>query len=73
VNSLDWLLDSDPSIRWQVMRNLLAVFARERSRLAFGGLGAMIVLIFLFIGISIFEPVLPTATRRHEIDRDGCG
>jgi hypothetical protein len=38
MNSLDWLLDSDPSIRWQAMRNLLgepeAVFARERSRVA---------------------------------------
>ena len=35
---LDWLLDSDPSIRWQVRRDLLGeselVVSRERSRVA---------------------------------------
>jgi hypothetical protein len=41
MNVLDWLLDSDPSIRWQVMRDLLdepdVVVARERSRVALEG------------------------------------
>ena len=35
---IDWLLDSDPSIRWQVMRDLkhepADVVAAERSRIA---------------------------------------
>ena len=40
----DWLLDSDPSIRWQVMRDLLDepadVVAAERARVAREGWGA---------------------------------
>jgi hypothetical protein len=43
----DWLLDSDPSIRWQVMRDLLgepeAVVAGERSRVASEGWGARLL------------------------------
>ena len=38
VSVIDWLLDSDPSIRWQVMRDLVGEseerVARERSRVA---------------------------------------
>jgi hypothetical protein len=40
---IDWLLDTDPSIRWQVMRNLTdtpaEVVAAERSRVAAEGWG----------------------------------
>ncbi len=40
---IDWLLDSDPSIRWQVMRDLThtpaQVIAAERSRVALEGWG----------------------------------
>ena len=40
---IGWLLDSDPSIRWQVMRDLMGepddVVAEERSRVADRGLG----------------------------------
>lgn len=40
---IEWLLDSDPSIRWQVMRDLTdtpsAVVAAERSRVACEGWG----------------------------------
>jgi hypothetical protein len=43
VNVIEWLLDSDPSIRWQVMRDLIDEFdevvASERSRVTSGGLG----------------------------------
>ena len=43
----DWLLDSDPSIRWQVMRDLTnepaSVVARERSRVASEGWGARLL------------------------------
>jgi hypothetical protein len=39
----EWLLDSDPSIRWQVMRDLgeepAEVVAAERSRVASEGSG----------------------------------
>ena len=44
---IDWLLDSDPSIRWQVMRDLIgeseANAARERSRVASKGWGARLL------------------------------
>ena len=44
---IDWLLDSDPSIRWQVMRDLLhepdEVVAAERSRVAYEGWGARLL------------------------------
>src|SRR5262245_33046335 len=42
-----WLLDSDPSIRWQVMRDLTGepdeVVAAERSRVALEGWGARLL------------------------------
>jgi hypothetical protein len=44
---IDWLLDSDPSIRWQVMRDLTneedAIVARERSRVALEGWGSRLL------------------------------
>jgi hypothetical protein len=44
---IDWLLDSDPSIRWQVMRDLTHeqadVIAAERSRIATEGWGARLL------------------------------
>jgi hypothetical protein len=44
---VDWLLDSDPSIRWQAMRDLTdepdAVVAAERSRVASEGWGARLL------------------------------
>jgi hypothetical protein len=44
---VDWLLDSDPSIRWQVMRDLAHepadVVAAERSRIATEGWGARLL------------------------------
>jgi hypothetical protein len=44
VNVIDWLLDSDPSIRWQVMRDLTDApadnVAIERSKVAIDGWGA---------------------------------
>lgn len=43
----EWLLDSDPSIRWQAMRDLLdepaGVVARERARIATEGWGARLL------------------------------
>ena len=44
---IDWLLDSDPSIRWQVMRDLSGAspdaVAAERARVAREGLGAQLL------------------------------
>jgi len=44
---IDWLLDSDPSIRWQVMRDLsdepADVVAAERARIATEGWGARLL------------------------------
>ena len=47
TNVIEWLLESDPSIRWQVMRDLThedeAVIAAERSRIATEGWGATLL------------------------------
>jgi hypothetical protein len=47
MNVIDWLLDSDPSVRWQVMRDLTHeppdVVAAERSRVATEGWGARLL------------------------------
>jgi hypothetical protein len=44
---LDWLLDSDPAIRWQVLRDLVhapaEVVAAERARVAREGWGAKLL------------------------------
>jgi hypothetical protein len=44
---LKWLLDSDPAIRWQAMRDLtyeaLSAIAAERSRVATEGWGAQLL------------------------------
>ena len=44
---IDWLLDADPSIRWQVMRDPMRepaeVIAAERSRVATEGWGARLL------------------------------
>jgi hypothetical protein len=47
MNVIDWLLDSDPAIRWQVMRDLLDApaeeVAAERARVATEGWGAQLL------------------------------
>jgi hypothetical protein len=47
MNVIAWLIDSDPSIRWQAMRDLMdesaEVVARERSRVAAEGWGARLL------------------------------
>ena len=47
MNVLAWLLDSDPSIRWQVMRDLtgesVEVVAAERAKVATQGWGAKLL------------------------------
>jgi hypothetical protein len=47
MNVVEWLLDSDPAIRWQVMRDLTDASAEEvaeqRSRVAREGWGARLL------------------------------
>lgn len=47
MTAVEWLLDSDPAIRWQVMRDLTdapaAVVAAERARVAREGWGARLL------------------------------
>jgi hypothetical protein len=47
VDTIDWLLDSDPAIRWQVMRDLTdaspAAIAAERARIPHEGIGGRIL------------------------------
>jgi hypothetical protein len=47
MNVLDWMLDSDPSIRWQALRDLVdappEVVAAERARVATEGWGARLL------------------------------
>src|SRR5215469_16974543 len=47
MTPLDWLLDSDPAIRWQVLRDLVhapaEVVATERERVATEGWGARLL------------------------------
>ncbi len=44
---IDWLLDSDPSVRWQVMRDVLAApeaeYRAERAKVETGGWGARLL------------------------------
>ena len=46
-NALDWLLDSDPAIRWQALRDLADApadaVAAERARVATEGWGAQLL------------------------------
>ncbi len=47
ARNVDWLLDSDPSVRWQVLRDLTdapaEIVAAERSRVASEGSGAWLL------------------------------
>jgi len=47
MNVVDWLLDSDPAIRWQVLRDLVGapaeVVAADRARVATEGWGARLL------------------------------
>jgi hypothetical protein len=47
MRTIDWLLDSDPAIRWQVLRDLVhapaEVVATERARVAVEGWGARLL------------------------------
>ena len=46
-NAIDWLLDSDPAIRWQALRDLLdtspETVSAERARVAKEGWGAFLL------------------------------
>ena len=60
-STASWLLDSDPSIRWQVLRDLTdapaQIVADERSRVASEGWGPRL--------LDQFAGFLPTTIRDH--------
>ena len=62
---LDWLLDADPSIRWQTLRDLrdapLEVLAAERARVAREGWGARLLITKRFADAALAWP----RCRRH--------
>ena len=47
MDTIGWLLDADPAIRWQTMRDLTdaspATIAAERARVPYEGLGAEVL------------------------------
>src|SRR3954467_8487993 len=47
MTTMEWLLDSDPAIRWQVLRDLVQapveVVSKERARVAVEGWGARLL------------------------------
>jgi len=63
---IDWLLDSDPSIRWQVMRDVTHeqadVIAAERSRIATEGWGARLLALQAPDGLWAGRPWSPDWT-----------
>jgi hypothetical protein len=70
VTAIDWLLDSDPAIRWQVMRDLTdapaAAVAAERARVAREGWGARLLALQgadgNWAGGSLFPKMLATTS-----------
>src|SRR5712671_221639 len=57
---IQWLFDSDPSIRWQVMRDLIGSSAEEvaaeRARIATDGAGAKLLALQGSVGRCGVEP-----------------
>jgi hypothetical protein len=64
---VEWLLDSDPSIRWQVMRDLTDepddVVAAERSRVASEGWGARCSISRRLMVNGVVAAITPTGPR----------
>src|SRR5438067_2201499 len=70
---IKWLLDSDPAIRWQVMRDLTGeatnAIAAERSRVATEGWGAQ----FLARPAGALRSTLPSACSKDSSNTSGQG
>ena len=73
---IDWLLDSDPAIRWQVMRDLTDepadVVAAERARVATEGWGARL-LALQATGRPVGRPAVHAGLDRHVPPWSSCG
>src|SRR2546425_5726535 len=69
MNITDWLLDSDPSIRWQVLYDLLDSSAdevvAERARVATEGWGARLLSLQAEDGTWGGGSYMPTYTSTH--------
>lgn len=72
---LDWLLDSDPAIRWQVMRDLVDAsdeeVSSERDRVASQGWGARLLALQDEDGYWAGGAYMPANFSWTEIERDG--
>ena len=68
---LDWLLDADPAIRWQVMRDLTdvdhAVITAERARIADEGWGARLLSLQAADGEWGGESYSPPVSRNPDV------
>jgi hypothetical protein len=75
VNAIEWLLDSDPAIRWQVLRDLVGapadVVAAERARVAREGWGARLLALQGLDGLWDGGALFPA--RREPVERDASG
>ncbi|MDQ2964927.1 MAG: hypothetical protein M3R57_03685, partial [Chloroflexota bacterium] len=71
---LDWMLDSDPSIRWQVLRDLAdapaEAVAAERARVATEGWGARLLALQGEDGQWEGGALFPAGTRASDIGGD---
>src|SRR5215218_8105190 len=82
MNVIDWLLDSDPAIRWQVLSDLTSAspdeMAAERARVEYEGWGARLLAVEgsdgLWDGGALFppsytggEPGQPWTTTMHTL------
>ena len=72
---LDWVLDSDPSIRWQVLRDLLnappEAVAAERARVVTEGWGARLLSLQCEDGQWEGGALFPSRSYRSEADGHG--
>ena len=72
MDTIEWLLDSDPSIRWQVLRDLAGAsdetVAAERDRVATEGWGARLLDLQgpdgRWDGLVVSSPETPRLPRR---------
>src|SRR5437762_5407583 len=75
MNVLDWLLDSDPSVRWQVLHDLADappdVVTAERARVATEGWGARLLALQGDDGQWAGGACFPALTRDWRTDNRG--
>src|SRR5215470_1474037 len=75
VSVIDWLLDSDPAIRWQVLRGLSGAgsedVAKERTRVASEGWGARLLSLQAADGLWDGGALFPANFTRELYKKEG--